>query len=219
MFSFFRKAQRFFVSDLHFGHFNVINYCNRPYKDVLEMEEALVKEWNKTVSKKDVVYFVGDFSLNPKWAKLILPKLNGKKIFIAGNHDACFIGHKKSAKFVKKYLEQCVEVHPHKTSIVLKDGTFVIICHLPYASEEGLKFDQRYSDLRLKDEGSYLIHGHLHGKYKKFKRMIDVGWDAHGKILSEDEVIALIKDEREFIPAPLTEFYEKRAKENLPGAD
>lgn len=215
----FRKPKRFFTSDLHFGHNNVINYCKRPYKDVLEMEEALVKSWNQTVAKKDTVYILGDFSLNPKWAKLLMPKLNGKKILVAGNHDACFVGHKKSAKFVQKYKEQCSEVYPHQSSIILKDGTFAILCHLPYASDEGMKFDTRYSDLRLEDKGSYLLHGHLHGKYKKFKKMIDVGWDAHGKILSEDEVIVLLKDEREFIPAPLTEFYAERAKENLPGAD
>lgn len=216
----FRKPRRWFVSDLHIGHTNVISYCNRPFKTKEEMNEAIVKKWNRTVAKKDTVYILGDLSLNPKVAFEYLPRLNGKKILVAGNHDSCWIGHQKSTKMQKKYEAYCEFVYKHHSSVVLKDGTFVTLCHLPYKTEDGNKFDQRYSDYKLEDIGTYLCHGHLHGRYKKFGRMIDVGYDAHGgKILSEDDVIALINDPREFIESPLTKFYEERAKENLPAAD
>ena len=101
----------------------------------------------------------------------------------------------------------------------LKNGELVVLSHLPYKNEAGMKYDNRYNDLKCEDTGNYMLHGHLHGRYKKFKNMIDVGWDAHNKLLSEDEVIALINDPRDFIESPLTSFYEKRAKENLPNAD
>lgn len=216
----FRKPKRWFTSDLHLGHSNVINYCNRPFKDKFEMNEAIVKEWNRTVAKKDTVYILGDLSLNPKVAFEYLPRLNGKKVLVAGNHDSCFIGHQKSTKMQKKYEAFCEHVYKHKSTLVLKDGTFVDLCHLPYKSEDGNKFDQRYNDYKLWDIGCYLLHGHLHGRYKKFGKMLDVSWDAHnGKILSEDQVIELINDPREFIESHLTKYYEERAKENLPTAD
>ena len=77
----------FFGSDFHFGHQNILNYCSRPYRDLEEMHLAIVSIWNNTVTPEDTVYVLGDFSLNPKWAELMLPQMNGTKILIKGNHD------------------------------------------------------------------------------------------------------------------------------------
>ncbi len=206
-----------FTSDTHFGHTNVINYCNRPFKTKEEMNAALVKQWNKQVAKHDKVYHIGDFSLSPKVALEIFPRLNGKITLISGNHDSTFIAHKKRGKFIRRYSEAGVSTYSDAIYHELKDNTLVILSHLPYLQEG---YDQRYKEFRPEDTGNILLCGHLHGKFKKNGRIIDVGIDAHGlKLLSEDEVIALINDPREFIKSPLTDFYEKRAKENLPNAD
>lgn len=78
----------FAISDTHFGHTNVIKYCNRPFKDAEEMDKILIKNWNETVSNKDVVIHLGDFAFCSKErAKEICSQLNGKKILIKGNHD------------------------------------------------------------------------------------------------------------------------------------
>ena len=45
---------------------NVIKYEKRPFKDREEMNEALIKNWNKVVSQKDKVYILGDFSFGNK---------------------------------------------------------------------------------------------------------------------------------------------------------
>ena len=37
--------------------------------------------------------------------------------------------------------------------------------------------------------------------------MVDVGIDGDFKLFTEEEVIELFKDEREFIPSPITQFY------------
>lgn len=204
----FRKTPKiWFVSDVHFGHKNVITYCNRPYQTVDEMTAAIVKIWNRTVKPQDTVYFLGDFSLNPKWSRTQAPLLNGKKILVAGNHDACHISHKKADKFVAKYLEDgWVEVHKHQHYMQLKTGQNVLLSHLPYNNE----YDTRYSEFKLKDNGMVLIHGHLHGKYRKNKNQIDVGFDGDLKLWSEDEIIKLLEDPRDFIPTPITEFYKNR---------
>ena len=50
----------FFTGDTHFSHRNVINYCNRPFETAAEMNEKLIENWNKVVTKSDIVYHVGD---------------------------------------------------------------------------------------------------------------------------------------------------------------
>lgn len=78
----------FVTSDTHFGHTNVIKYCNRPFRDAEEMDKALIKNWNETVGKNDTVIHLGDFGFcGRERIKEILSQLNGKKILIMGNHD------------------------------------------------------------------------------------------------------------------------------------
>ena len=78
----------FFIGDLHFWHHNIIKYCNRPFQDTEDMTECLIKNWNSTVGKNDIVYVVGDFALCGK-QKLVetARRLNGRKRLILGNHD------------------------------------------------------------------------------------------------------------------------------------
>jgi calcineurin-like phosphoesterase family protein len=89
----------FFTSDLHLGHANIIKYCNRPFSTLEEMNNKIISNWNARVKKEDVVFHVGDFCF--KNTKNNIPKgegdaqreveyekqLNGKIIFIQGNHD------------------------------------------------------------------------------------------------------------------------------------
>ena len=69
-----------FTSDLHFGHRNVINFCDRPFSNEKEMGESLINNWNETVSENDVVFILGDvFWFNDSRSiKKCLDKLNGK---------------------------------------------------------------------------------------------------------------------------------------------
>lgn len=84
------EPKTFITSDLHLDHTNIIEYCKRPFLNSLEMNRTLVNNWNKAIRKKDTVYFLGDLVYGAKsfstdyW----LGKLNGKIIFIKGNHDA-----------------------------------------------------------------------------------------------------------------------------------
>lgn len=78
----------FGIADTHFNHENIIKYCNRPFSSVKEMDEALIKNWNKVVSNKDTVFHLGDVALSSKdYIASIVKRLNGRKILILGNHD------------------------------------------------------------------------------------------------------------------------------------
>jgi len=79
----------FFTADQHFGHSNILKYCNRPFKDVEEMNATLIQNWNSVVSDNDEVFVLGDFALcKPPEMAAIFKQLNGaRKILIRGNHD------------------------------------------------------------------------------------------------------------------------------------
>lgn len=78
----------YFISDLHFGHFNIIRYDNRPFNSIEEMDKVLIDNWNSVVSDDDTVYILGDISWhNEEKTVQIFQQLKGKKILIRGNHD------------------------------------------------------------------------------------------------------------------------------------
>lgn len=84
----FDPEHTFFTSDTHFGHANIIRFCNRPFQNVEEMNEVLIENWNKVVSKDDTVFHLGDFAFGGSsvWNSII-PRLNGHINLIIGNHD------------------------------------------------------------------------------------------------------------------------------------
>lgn len=73
------------ISDTHFGHSNIIKYCNRPFKSSEEMDDVLIKNWNNVVKDGDIVYHLGDVYMGK--APQFLRNLKGRKRLILGNHD------------------------------------------------------------------------------------------------------------------------------------
>ena len=84
----FDGAKVYFTSDTHFNHANIIGFCNRPFKNVEEMNETLITNWNRVVGVDDIVFHLGDFCLggSAEWTN-VLNRLNGKIYLIVGNHD------------------------------------------------------------------------------------------------------------------------------------
>ena len=77
-----------FISDLHFSHKNVLEFENRPFETIEEMESKMIEAWNLVVGKHDKVYMLGDFCFGGanKWIE-ILDQLKGQIALIKGNHD------------------------------------------------------------------------------------------------------------------------------------
>ena len=48
-----------YISDLHFGHANVIRFDGRPFADTKQMEEVLIDNWNGVVTEKDTTFILG----------------------------------------------------------------------------------------------------------------------------------------------------------------
>jgi calcineurin-like phosphoesterase family protein len=152
----------FFTSDLHYGHTNIIKFCNRPYSSVEEMDEALIQNYNSVVQNDDKVWFLGDlFFCDSVRAREILFRLNGRKHLILGNHD-------KMIRNQKPVQDMFEKIYPdlHQEHI---DGTLVVMCHYPL-----LSWNKAF-------HGSYMLHGHCHNSIpfdNQFRRL-DVGVDAH----------------------------------------
>ena len=79
----------FFISDLHFGHKDVIPFDHRPFKDVHEMEAEMIRRWNNKVSQGDHVFVIGDMfgGVTTAHAAEIVRALNGRIHLVRGNHD------------------------------------------------------------------------------------------------------------------------------------
>lgn len=133
----------YYISDLHLGHKNVIKFDNRPFADLNEMEEVIVKNWNNRIHPQDTVYILGDFIWNVKDAEWIriMSRLKGNKVLILGNHDLSNMSSQLRNMFA--------DVKPYKE---ISDGDKrVILCHYPipfYRSSWA--------------EHIYMLHGHVH---------------------------------------------------------
>jgi calcineurin-like phosphoesterase family protein len=187
----------YFTSDLHFWHKNVIRYCNRPYSDVDAMNSALIKNWNNIVGPDDTVYCLGDFSLAMRPVEILTALLNGNKILVPGNHDFCHSYHKKSRnpenrkEWIKKYEDLGWTVLPEQTTLDIPGVAVVNLCHHPYRLVD--PGDDKYEKWRPKDDGRWLLCGHVHEKWKVIDKMINVGvdqWDF--KPVSIEEISKII---------------------------
>ena len=77
-------ANVYFIGDLHFGHTNIVNF--RPFGTEELHTQHLMDCWTDTVTKRDVVYVMGDAAFTQSGLDLI-GTLAGKKVLIRGNHD------------------------------------------------------------------------------------------------------------------------------------
>lgn len=117
-----------FIGDTHFGHKNIITYCNRPFESVDQMTEVLIHNWNNVVAKEDRVIMNGDFALCGKEAIINIGNtLNGRKTLIIGNHDGASL---------KTYYDAGFEM-VSKDPILVNE--FFIVSHTPqYVQENGV---------------------------------------------------------------------------------
>ena len=132
----------YFISDSHFGHRNIIKYCNRPWSTSEEMDDGMIQCWNSVVRQDDRVFVVGDmFLCDEDAAKDIMSRLNGYKILIAGNHDS------RESKMLRIGFN---EYHRELTYCLGDMGT-ALMKHYPQPD-------------KVTTEGGYdyLIHGHIH---------------------------------------------------------
>jgi calcineurin-like phosphoesterase family protein len=135
-----KSQNRFVISDTHFNHENIIRYCDRPFANAKEMNEAIIENWNSIVKSKDVVYHGGDFGFGDITQLIDLRnKLNGTMRLILGNHDKRY-NLKGWLKGILKFDD-----HVYDCPIILDD--FFILSHYPIFLEANSVFANIYGHL------------------------------------------------------------------------
>jgi calcineurin-like phosphoesterase family protein len=170
-----------FTSDMHLGHANIVRYCSRPFKDVQEMNEVLITNWNHRVKPDDTVFHVGDFCFkNSAGGKAgegmthksshYASKLNGNIIYIKGNHD-----RNNSVRTIIDHL--VIKYGPH----------FVNLVHAPDSYDANFAIN---------------FVGHVHEKWK-FRRVYLPNMD---RIV---DLINVGVDQWNFMPVSFEEIYNQ----------
>ena len=168
------ETQTWFTSDRHFGHSNIITYCNRPYRNTQEMGEDIIRKHNELVKPEDHVYDLGDFAfgrgVDYDYTLYCLTRMNGIKHFVRGNHDRFMDEiYLRQPELFASYERGYQEIEINNQRIVL--------CH--YAMREW------HHNLR----GVWHLFGHTHGSIGGWGKSFDVGVDVHGfKPISFEQV-------------------------------
>ncbi len=134
------KLKDFYVtSDTWFGREQILQIANRnEFDNIKEMNNRLIKEWNKTVKKTDVVFHLGNFAWDPHTAEIVLKKLNGKIYFLLGTDDDALWDIQDDFKNVTIIEDQILTLPMHD----------IVLCHYPLRDWGG------------KESGTMHIHGH-----------------------------------------------------------
>ena len=196
---------RWWTSDHHFGHANIIKYCNRPFVDVDEMNNVMVDRWNDCVVDSDEVWVLGDLILGPLTAILgaHVARLKGRKILVPGNHDSCWQGQKRGARQRLAYYNiggiHSIVDNPKPVTLA---GETVLINHFPYDPEIPERPVQ-FAQWRPANEGGWLLCGHIHERWRQEGKQINVGVDAWGFApVNDDALIKMVESGPAQIPAP-----------------
>lgn len=160
----------FFTSDTHFGHANIIKYCNRPFFSVGEMDEALIANWNSVVKNGDTVWHLGDFTMyGTEQAERYRNRLNGDIHLIWGNHDRNAV---RDMTIWKSSQYACEISH---------SGCKITLCH--YAMRVWNKCRR----------GALMFYGHSHNGLAGSSQSLDVGVDAwHYKPVTLPQILQRI---------------------------
>ena len=161
---------KFFTADTHFGHMNVIKYCDRPFKNIEVMNQTIIENFNKIVKNDDDLYIIGDLSLWPPSYRFqyeeIFKAINGKVHLIAGNHDLLR---------PQLYIDYGADSY-HYPYLEINEG--FILCHDPVLCQNIDK---------------WCLVGHVHNLFLKKGMCINVGVDVHDfKPISIKEIEKII---------------------------
>lgn len=130
----------YFTSDLHLGHANSIEFTNRPFANVDEMNEMLIHNINGVVEKTDELWILGDFAYKVDREKVreFRNSILCKRVhLVAGNHDK---------DYSQDHIFQSVQNYKElKTPY----GRFILF-HYPILEWNAAHY------------GSVHLHGHIH---------------------------------------------------------
>ena len=134
----------YYIADTHFRDQAIFDKCKRPFKSLDEMENAIIKNWNKKIKDEDIVYVLGDLVKDDDFAATnIFSKLKGHKQLIVGNHDHLLL---------EKIKESSIFESVKFIDLIYDNDRKVCVCHYPVM--DWMEFNRK----------GILVYGHIHNK-------------------------------------------------------
>lgn len=151
-------ANVFFISDMHLDHENIMKFGQRKFDSIEEHNEALVGSWNAVVTRRDLVWVLGDVAFSVESLKLF-DRMSGRKRLILGNHDTF------DTQVYLKYFERVQAFEKRYGGLVMT--------HIPIHPQE-----MAYRNWVTN------VHGHIHDPAKDIMhpKYINVNVDIVGMI-------------------------------------
>lgn len=170
-------SKTYITSDIHWGHSNILKYspwARGHFRDITDMNEAIVRNINSMVTDEDTLIIAGDICFaRPEIGVEYLKRLNGIKKIVWGNHDV-------------KLRESSVYQQSRGLMGVVFDADY-------------LEFDHKFQDKKYKivvthypfltwnrsHHGSCNFHGHGHASPENRNtqgmcvRQMDIGLDGN----------------------------------------
>lgn len=182
----------YYTADPHFLHARIIELSGRPFGSPEEMSQTILDNINDTCTADDTLVMLGDVALGKLVDSLeYIRAINAHTILVPGNHDRLSrANHKEYSKPDK--LQRWVETYGEVFDEVLVElpegpsswpaigefpGFSPLMSHYPYQGDSHDK--DRVRELRPKDEGQPIIHGHVHEKWHTNGRQFNVGVDVN----------------------------------------
>ena len=192
-----------YTSDLHLNH-PLVARMRTGIDDPDRLDEALklhndmlADRWDSVVTKRDLVFVAGDLCISRLTEALAwINERPGRKRLVWGNHDAGHPANPKGPNRAADYRTAFEDAQPFYR--VKVGGEDVLISHFPYTGDRG---EDRWTQYRLPDLGTPLLHGHMHAE----ERIIDpskpyqihIGVDAWGLgPANTEEVRGLLREAR-----------------------
>lgn len=185
-------TRTFYWSDTHFDH--DLPSRQRGFSTTSEHDDHLINAWLSKVGKKDSVWLLGDLaSSNPARALEILSHLPGRKHLVLGNHDPAHPMHRGSHRMQSRYRAVFDSVNLAELRRI--GDRQVLLSHFPYEPDD--RHGDRYAQWQPKDQGLWLLHGHVHQEWAVRGRQINVGVDSWLDGPVEEKVLAAMMDDAE----------------------
>lgn len=129
------------------------------------MNEKIISNWNAKIGPDDLVFHLGDFCFGREdhHFNSVFGRLNGKIIFIEGNHDS--LAYRNAGRFYNYHYGY------HEAQI---NGQMIVMSHYPMIT------------WNKKHRGAIMIHGHTHynlpatrKESTEIGKILDVGVDGN----------------------------------------
>jgi len=147
----------FYTADPHFGHDNIRRFCDRPFRDVPEMDANILSAYQATVSPWDDLWIIGDFAFakidETSRLEAMLASIPGRKHLVRGNHDNPWMTKLAGWASVHDLVE------------VKEKGNRLTLCQYPMITFPGAR------------HGALQLFGHVHQNWNGSRNSVNVGVD------------------------------------------